>query len=168
MGPKSQYFYGFITFKNLINQAMLNVDTSGIGPLQIPYQFFIGRRILKRILAQYFKPFLGLAFEARASQLLGIFLSLSWYRPIATLPVKLLATIRNRGLHAFYNRVSHPWNRYQVQGLIYGIGSFSLDHNRLMGGRCFIDKGIQLCSRFDCIYCCHQHLLDLQTYAISH
>ena len=46
MGPKPDNLDHFLILIHLIDQAMLNIDPSGINAGQIPHQFFIKRLLL--------------------------------------------------------------------------------------------------------------------------
>jgi len=59
MAPQAQDFYDLFCFQNLIDEAMLDVDTSGIGPGQIANQLLVGWGILVGVLAENFQQFLG-------------------------------------------------------------------------------------------------------------
>jgi hypothetical protein len=47
--PHPDNLYGLHVFYYLINKAMLNVDSPGIGAGEIPYELFKGRRVLIRV-----------------------------------------------------------------------------------------------------------------------
>ncbi len=55
VGPHSDYLHYFLLFKNLVNQSVLDVDSSRIGTNQITNKRFIPGRVLKRIILQDFK-----------------------------------------------------------------------------------------------------------------
>jgi len=48
---------------------MLNIDASGISAGQITHQHFVGGRVLKRILFDDGKQFLGFGFQSTVSKL---------------------------------------------------------------------------------------------------
>jgi hypothetical protein len=60
--PHSDNLYGFDVFYYLINKAMLNVDSPGIGAREITYELFKGRRVLIRVFVKDIEqPGCGLA-----------------------------------------------------------------------------------------------------------
>ena len=48
--PHPDHFHSLFFFQNLIYEAVLNVDSAGIGPGKISYELFGGRRCLVWIL----------------------------------------------------------------------------------------------------------------------
>jgi hypothetical protein len=65
MRPHAQDFDDSLFFKNLINKPVLDVNTARVGACQITNQFFVRRRILIRIAANYIEQVLRLVFESR-------------------------------------------------------------------------------------------------------
>ncbi len=61
---------------DLIHETVLNVDATRISARQVTHQFFVGRRILKRIFGDEIEKTLGLRFEIRGRNLPGVLLSL--------------------------------------------------------------------------------------------
>ena len=63
MTPHTQHFYSLLGFQHLIDEAMLNIDATGIGAGQITDQFFNkwgkGWWILIGVLAKDCEQFLG-------------------------------------------------------------------------------------------------------------
>jgi hypothetical protein len=72
VGPKPNDFDDLLLLKDLIYEAMLDVDTARVGTLQIPYKRFERRRISKGILSNEFKQLSRFPREWRALKLLGI------------------------------------------------------------------------------------------------
>jgi len=52
MTPEPQNFYDPFALEYLVDKAMLNVDTSRVGPVQIADQLLVGWGISKRILCE--------------------------------------------------------------------------------------------------------------------
>ena len=77
MSPEPYDFYGFFFFENLIDQTMLNGDSSRISAGQIAPHPFEGRGRLIRISLKNLEERDGSVFEARPGQLLRVFLGLA-------------------------------------------------------------------------------------------
>jgi len=52
MGPHADDLYGFFIVEDLVNQPMLNINSSGTGAGQIADEFFMRRWYLVGILAK--------------------------------------------------------------------------------------------------------------------
>ena len=76
MRPHPNDFYRSHIIKNLINQAMLDVDTAGAGAGKIAHKLFIWRRSSVRIVLKNLEQLFRLRTETRLGKFLGIFLSL--------------------------------------------------------------------------------------------
>ena len=69
-------FDGVFDIIDLIHKTMLNVDAAGISSRQVANKFLVGRRILEWILGDDVEKPLGLGFEIRGRNLLGVLLGL--------------------------------------------------------------------------------------------
>ena len=49
MRPQSQHFDNMLILQDLVDQAMLDIDTSGIGAAKITDEFLVGWRILEGV-----------------------------------------------------------------------------------------------------------------------
>jgi hypothetical protein len=76
MSPHPQNFDCVLIFNYFINQPMLNIDASRIGSSQVSHQFFVGRRVLKRISLKHIEEALGFLLKIASGQLFGIFIEL--------------------------------------------------------------------------------------------
>ena len=76
MSPQPQYLYYSLSLEHLIHEPVLDVDPSGVCAGQIADEFFVGWRVLKRIIRQNTQKKLCLRFQTRARQLLGVLLRL--------------------------------------------------------------------------------------------
>ena len=74
--PHSQNFDSLHRIQHLINQPMLNVDSTGIGARQITQQLLVGRRTLIRILGNNIQKLLRFRLQMGRCQFLGIFVGL--------------------------------------------------------------------------------------------
>ena len=83
MSPHADDFYGMVGRNNLINQPVMDINASRMATLKISYQFFIGWRILKRILSQNINQSLSRIFQIRFGDTPGVFTSL---RGVVNLP----------------------------------------------------------------------------------
>ena len=61
---------------DLIHKTVLNVDAAGISARQVANEFFVVGRILERIPGDDVEKTLGLGFEIRGRNLLGVLLGL--------------------------------------------------------------------------------------------
>jgi hypothetical protein len=59
MGPHPKDLHNVGFFYNLINQSVLNIDSTRAGARQIAYELFEGRRGLVRVFPQDIKQSLG-------------------------------------------------------------------------------------------------------------
>jgi len=84
MSPKPDDFDGFYFWQNLINEAMLDVDASGISAGQIAYQLFKRRGIPKGVVFQDFQETLGLFPKSRNRDFFGVLLGLSRINKLPT------------------------------------------------------------------------------------
>jgi hypothetical protein len=76
MGPRTDDFYRPDIVQNLVNEAMLDIDSAGAGACQVAYQFLERRGRLVGILSEKGEQALGLGLEAGASDLLAVALRL--------------------------------------------------------------------------------------------
>eukprot|EP00825_Cyclidium_porcatum_P033319 TRINITY_DN35369_c0_g1_i1.p1 TRINITY_DN35369_c0_g1~~TRINITY_DN35369_c0_g1_i1.p1 ORF type:complete len:192 (-),score=5.68 TRINITY_DN35369_c0_g1_i1:553-1128(-) len=74
--PHPNNFDGLYVVQHLIHKSVLDIHSSGIGTGQIANQFLKGRRTLERVLRQDHEESLGLRFQTRSPQFLGILLGL--------------------------------------------------------------------------------------------
>ena len=65
MGPHADDFHGVLVFQNLIDQPMLDVDSTGVGSRQIADELFAGWRIRERVLGEDFQHRLRFLFQTR-------------------------------------------------------------------------------------------------------
>jgi len=65
MSPHPENLYNLLVPQNLINEAVLNVDSPRIGSFKITHQFLIGRRCFKRILFQELQQLFSFRFQSR-------------------------------------------------------------------------------------------------------
>jgi hypothetical protein len=73
MGPHSDDFHGFEVIQNLVNQSVLDIDSSRVCAGQIAEQFFVGRGIVVGIFFEDFKQAFGLGFQPGVCNLLRLF-----------------------------------------------------------------------------------------------
>jgi len=73
MSPHPQDTNDSGVFVDLIKQAVLNVDMVGIRALKIADEFFVSRRILKRILPENIEKFLDVFPQTGAFQIARVF-----------------------------------------------------------------------------------------------
>ncbi len=66
MGPQANDFHDFLVFQDLIHHAMLNIDSAGIGPFQIPHQLLKRRVGCEWVLFQNLQDSLCLGAQPRA------------------------------------------------------------------------------------------------------
>jgi len=76
MSPHSNDFDGPDFFQNLVDESVLNTDTTGISPRKISGQLFKAWRGLKRIFGEDFKKLFSFWFQACRGNLLCILLGL--------------------------------------------------------------------------------------------
>ena len=76
MGPQTDNFHDAFFFKDLIHEAMVDVNAAGIRAREIADQFFKWRMGLKRIIFQHCKKLLRFFLQSGGGQLLGISLRL--------------------------------------------------------------------------------------------
>jgi hypothetical protein len=76
MGPHADDFHPPDVIQNLVNQAMLNIDSPRASTCQVTHQFLERRRRLVGISSEKVEQVLGLGLEAGAGDLLGIALRL--------------------------------------------------------------------------------------------
>ena len=72
--PHAQNLDGFLVLQHFVNKAVLNVDPTQKGTRQVAHQFFIGRRILKRVFLDDGQQFLGFGLQLTCSEFLRILL----------------------------------------------------------------------------------------------
>lgn len=49
MGPHAKNLYHVFFLENLVDEAMLDVDSAGYGAFEVPDQCLVGRRSLERV-----------------------------------------------------------------------------------------------------------------------
>ena len=76
MRPHPNDFHNTSIFEDLINEAMLNVDTARIRTGQITNELLISRRTLERVDFKNFEQFFGFWLQSSGSKFLCIFLCL--------------------------------------------------------------------------------------------
>jgi hypothetical protein len=76
MAPKPDDLNSINLGENLVDQSVLDVNSSRISPGQIAHQFIKGRGILERVDFEYFQKRFCFWFKASRGQFLGVFLGL--------------------------------------------------------------------------------------------
>ena len=76
MCPHPDNFHGLDFIQNLINQSMLDIDSSGTCTVQVAQKFFVGWRIFVGIFFEDFEQTLGLGLKSGVCDLLCILLGL--------------------------------------------------------------------------------------------
>lgn len=72
MRPHAQDSDGPLLWKDLVDNAMLDVDTAGVGAREISNELFVGWWILERVVCQDGQQFLCLLPQAAGDQLLCV------------------------------------------------------------------------------------------------